>query len=156
MVDCKVSKWETALCCLCVSVIYEWVCNHLIISPIIRTRTRLISGIHVTIWIRPFLIYVLSSCSHITTTLLNTTEEIPKLISRLMMTPCCLRVCPTVFSFSIQSISYEMKVSNSIFPELLVYIMRSYCRLSVYPPPLPSFEVYEIILFILSSCSQIL
>jgi hypothetical protein len=28
---------------------YEWVCNQLIINPIIQTRTRLISDIHVTI-----------------------------------------------------------------------------------------------------------
>jgi hypothetical protein len=48
-VDCKVCKWETALYCLCISVIYEWVRNHLIINPIIRTRSCLISGVNVTI-----------------------------------------------------------------------------------------------------------
>jgi hypothetical protein len=28
----------------------KWVCNQLLINPIIRTRTRLISGVHVTIF----------------------------------------------------------------------------------------------------------
>jgi hypothetical protein len=28
---------------------YEWVCNQLLINPIIRTRTRLISGVNVTL-----------------------------------------------------------------------------------------------------------
>jgi hypothetical protein len=41
------------LYCLCLSVIYEWVCNQLLINPIIRTRTRLISGIHATIFTEP-------------------------------------------------------------------------------------------------------
>jgi hypothetical protein len=45
MVGCKVSEQEIKLYGLCVSVI-----NHLIINPIIRTRTRLISGIHATIY----------------------------------------------------------------------------------------------------------
>jgi hypothetical protein len=43
-------KWETELYYLCISVIYEWVRNHLIINPIIRTRTRLISGVHITVY----------------------------------------------------------------------------------------------------------
>jgi hypothetical protein len=42
-------KWETALYYHCISVIYEWVRKHLIINSIIRTRTRLISALHVTI-----------------------------------------------------------------------------------------------------------
>jgi hypothetical protein len=48
--DCKVSEREIELYCHCISVIYERVCNQLLINPIIRTRTRLISGIHATIY----------------------------------------------------------------------------------------------------------
>jgi hypothetical protein len=48
-VDCKVCKREITLYCHCISVIYKWERNQLLINPIIRTRTRLISGVHVTI-----------------------------------------------------------------------------------------------------------
>jgi hypothetical protein len=48
-VNCNWRKRDIALYGLCISVIYEWVGNQLIINPIIRTRTRPISGVHVTI-----------------------------------------------------------------------------------------------------------
>jgi hypothetical protein len=49
MVDCKLCKREITLYCLC-KCNYEWVCNQLLINPIIWTRTCLISGVHITVW----------------------------------------------------------------------------------------------------------
>jgi hypothetical protein len=47
-VSCNWYKQETALYSL-YKCNYEWVCNHLIINPIIRTRARLISAVRATI-----------------------------------------------------------------------------------------------------------
>jgi hypothetical protein len=50
-VSCNWCKGDIALYCLCASVIMSE-CNQLLINPVIRTRTRLFSGVHVTIFIQ--------------------------------------------------------------------------------------------------------
>jgi hypothetical protein len=87
--------------------------------------------------------------TNITTKLLNTTEEIPKLTSRLMAAPyrVCLCVHPTVFIFyTVLAISWECK--QLVLPRnvCIYYIILSLCLTS---------QAHEIILFILSNCSQI-
>jgi hypothetical protein len=61
-VHCKLCIWERVLYCLCVSVITSNRLTQLVINPIIRTTTRLISDIHVTFGVRswrPRLVWIL-------------------------------------------------------------------------------------------------